>query len=68
VRRVPGTRDFEAVTDEQSIDPALPGLLIARVVGRVYFGNTQVVGDKIRFRLRVTAENWERLGRLFGAN
>jgi high affinity sulfate transporter 1 len=48
VRRVAGSRDFEPVEDGRASDPELPGLLIARIVGRVYFGNVQVVGERVR--------------------
>ncbi|UPT72943.1 MAG: GTPase HflX [Elusimicrobiota bacterium] len=44
------------------------GAWTARLYESAQILERKVVGDKIRFRLRVTAENWERLGRLFGAN
>ena len=55
VRRRPGSSDFEAVSDASVTDPALPGLLIARVEGRIYFGNAQTVGDKLRALIEATA-------------
>jgi MFS superfamily sulfate permease-like transporter len=48
VRRRPGSSDFEPVGDAPTTDPALPGLLIARAEGRLYFGNAENIGDKLR--------------------
>lgn len=55
VRRRPGSSDFEPAGDAPLTDPALPGLLIARAEGRIYFGNAQTVGDKLRALIDATA-------------
>ena len=48
VRRIAGSHTFEPVDDGLASDAELPGLVIARIVGRVYFGNVKVVGDRLR--------------------
>ncbi|MBP6482263.1 MAG: TetR family transcriptional regulator, partial [Pseudomonadales bacterium] len=55
VRRRPGSTDFEPVGEAPMTDPALPGLLIARAEGRIYFGNAQTIGDKLRALIEATA-------------
>jgi MFS superfamily sulfate permease-like transporter len=47
VRRKRGTNVFRPVSPEHPEDEAVPGLLIARPEGRVYFGNAAVVLEKL---------------------
>jgi len=48
VGRKPGTDVFRPLSDEHPQDETLPGLLMLRVEGRLYFGNAQRVSEKIR--------------------
>lgn len=48
VRRKRGTGVFRPRSRENPLDEATPGVLIARVVGRLYFANAQNVGDQVR--------------------
>ena len=48
VRRRKGTDEFEPITDGSGTDSGCPGLLIARVEGRAFFGNVQNIGEKLR--------------------
>ncbi len=48
LRRKPGTNIFRPRSTEHPGDEELPGILIARIVGRVYFANAQNVGEKVR--------------------
>jgi MFS superfamily sulfate permease-like transporter len=43
-----GTNVFRPLTPEHPDDETVPGLLLLRVEGRIYFGNAERVGDKIR--------------------
>jgi high affinity sulfate transporter 1 len=52
IRRKPGTNVFRPVSLEHPEDESLPGLLIARPEGRIYFANAAVVGDKLRALMR----------------
>lgn len=45
--RKPGTDVFRPVSEEHPEDEAVPGLLILRADGRMYFGNIEYVGDKM---------------------
>ena len=54
LRRKPGTQVFRAVTDEHPEDEALPGLLIVKTEGRMYFGNAESAGDRIWRLVRAT--------------
>jgi high affinity sulfate transporter 1 len=45
LRRKPGTNVFRRRTDEHPEDEAVPGLLLLRVEGRIYFGNAERVID-----------------------
>jgi SulP family sulfate permease len=47
VRRKRGTNVFRPVSPEQPDDEAVPGLLIARPEGRIYFGNAARVLEKL---------------------
>jgi len=47
LRRKPGTAVFRPRSAEHPEDLSLPGLLILRTEGRVYFGNAQNIGDRI---------------------
>jgi MFS superfamily sulfate permease-like transporter len=47
VGRKRGTDVFRPLSDKHRGDETLPGLLMLRVEGRVYFGNAQRVGDKM---------------------
>jgi high affinity sulfate transporter 1 len=42
-----GTDVFRPLSTEHADDETLPGLLILRTEGRVYFGNAQRIGDKM---------------------
>ncbi|MEJ1156701.1 SulP family inorganic anion transporter [Prosthecomicrobium sp. N25] len=46
--RKPGTGVFRPRTAEHPEDETLPGLLILRTEGRVYFANAAAIGEKIR--------------------
>jgi high affinity sulfate transporter 1 len=48
LRRKPGTNVFRPRSAEHREDESTPGLLIARIEGRVYFANAQNVGEKLR--------------------
>jgi SulP family sulfate permease len=48
IGRKPGTRVFRPRVPEHPEDEALPGLLIARPEGRIYFGNAANVSAKLR--------------------
>lgn len=48
VRRKRGTNVFRPVSPEQPDDEAVPGLLIARPEGRIYFGNAARVVEKLQ--------------------
>jgi MFS superfamily sulfate permease-like transporter len=48
VGRKRGTNVFRPLSDEHPDDESMPGLLLLRVEGRVYFGNAQRVGEKMR--------------------
>jgi len=48
VRRKPGTNTFRPRSSEHPQDEIPPGLLVARVVGRIYFANVQNVGQRLR--------------------
>ena len=48
LRRKPRTAVFRPRSDEHPEDEAIPGLLIARPQGRVYFGNAETVFDKLK--------------------
>ena len=43
-----GTHVFRPRSDEHPDDETLPGLVIARTEGRMYFGNAAVIGQKLR--------------------
>lgn len=47
IRRKRGTNVYRPCSSEHPDDEAIPGLLIARPEGRVYFGNTANVGAKL---------------------
>src|SRR4029453_11534032 len=46
--RKPGTNVFRRRSDEHPGDEALPGLLIVRPEGRLFFANAERIGQKIR--------------------
>jgi len=46
--RKPGSHVFRPRTAEHAGDETIPGLLILRTAGRMYFGNAGVIGEKIR--------------------
>ncbi len=46
--RKPGTHVFRPRTEEHPDDEAIPGLLILRTQGRMYFGNASAFGEKMR--------------------
>jgi MFS superfamily sulfate permease-like transporter len=48
VRRKPGTNTFRPRSAEHPQDDMPPGLLVARVIGRLYFANVQNVGQHLR--------------------
>jgi MFS superfamily sulfate permease-like transporter len=48
LRRKPGTNVFRPVSPEHPEDEVVPGLLIARPEGRIYFGNAARALEKLR--------------------
>jgi sulfate permease, SulP family len=48
LRRKPGSNVFRPRSPEHPEDEATPGLLIARPQGRIYFGNAENIGDKLK--------------------
>jgi high affinity sulfate transporter 1 len=52
--RIPGTHHFRPRTDDHPGDESIPGLLIVRTEGRVYFGNAPIVGEKLRAQVGET--------------
>jgi high affinity sulfate transporter 1 len=48
LRRKPGTNIFRPRSPEHPEDESIPGLLIARPEGRLFFANAANVGDKLR--------------------
>jgi SulP family sulfate permease len=55
VRRKPGTNVFRPRSPEHPEDEALPGLLIARPEGRIYFGNAANVGARLNNLMQASA-------------
>jgi len=54
VRRKPGTNVFRRRTSEHPEDEAYPGLLMVRVEGRIFFGNTERIIDLVSSLLKAT--------------
>ena len=52
IGRKPGTNVFRPRTPLHPEDESVPGLLIARPVGRIYFGNVENVGRKLTTLIR----------------
>jgi SulP family sulfate permease len=48
VRRKPGTNIFRPLSLENGEDEIPEGVLVARIIGRVYFANAQQVADSVR--------------------
>jgi MFS superfamily sulfate permease-like transporter len=55
IGRKPGTNVFRPRTPLHPEDESIPGLLIARPVGRIYFGNAENVGRKLRALISATS-------------
>lgn len=55
IRRIRGTNLFRPRSTEHPDDEAIPGLLIARPEGRIYFGNTENVSEKLRALAKETS-------------
>jgi MFS superfamily sulfate permease-like transporter len=55
IRRKPGTRVFRPRSAEQYDDETIPGLLIARPEGRLYFANASNVFAKLRALMNETS-------------
>ncbi len=55
LRRKPGSNVFRPRSAEHPEDEEIPGLLIARPQGRIYFGNAANIGDKLRALIRVAS-------------
>ena len=53
--RIPGSHLFRARSARHPHDQAIPGLLIARPVGRVYFGNAEGTGGKLMAMIKTAA-------------
>jgi SulP family sulfate permease len=47
IGRIPGTQVFRPRSPDHPEDEAIPGLLIARPVGRIYFGNAENTSEKL---------------------
>jgi high affinity sulfate transporter 1 len=54
IGRKPGTNVFRPRSTMHPEDESIPGLLIARPVGRVYFGNAENVGKKLKSLIQST--------------
>jgi high affinity sulfate transporter 1 len=54
IRRKPGTSVFRPRSPEHPEDETVPGLLIARPVGRIYFANAENIGRKLVALRRAT--------------
>jgi high affinity sulfate transporter 1 len=50
--RKPGTNVFRPLSSQHPEDEVLPGLLLLRTEGRVYFGNARRIGDKMTAIIR----------------
>jgi SulP family sulfate permease len=48
ILRIPGSHRFRARESDHPDDERIPGLLIARPVGRIYFGNAENAGGKLK--------------------
>lgn len=55
IGRKPGTHVFRPRTSLHPEDESIPGLLIVRPVGRVYFGNAENVGRKLKALISAAA-------------
>ena len=55
IGRKPGTNVFRPRTPLHPEDESIPGLLIARPVGRIYFGNVENVGKKLKTLIQATS-------------
>jgi len=55
IRRKPGTNVFRPRSPEHPEDETLPGLLIARPEGRIYFVNVGNVGEKLNALVKANA-------------
>jgi high affinity sulfate transporter 1 len=55
IRRIPGTHHFRPRESDHPDDEAISGLLIARPVGRIYFGNAENAGAKLAALMRASA-------------
>jgi len=53
--RMPGSHAFRPRSPDHPDDESIPGLLIARPVGRVYFGNAENVGGKLVALMKTAA-------------
>jgi sulfate permease, SulP family len=52
IRRKPGTNVFRPRSPEHAEDESIPGLLIIRPIGRMYFGNAGSVGSRMQSMIR----------------
>jgi len=52
--RKPGTHVFRPLSDKHPEDETIPGLLLARPEGRIYFANASRAGDKLQQMVRQT--------------
>jgi MFS superfamily sulfate permease-like transporter len=57
VRRKPGTNVFRPTTSLHPEDESVPDLLIVRPVGRIYFGNAENVGRKLKAMIDAASPN-----------
>ena len=55
IRRKPGTNVFRPRSPEHPDDESMPGLLIVRPEGRIYFGNAANVGGKMQALAKATS-------------
>jgi SulP family sulfate permease len=53
--RIPGSRVFRPRSPDHPADETVPGLLIARPVGRIYFGNAENTGGKLMALVRAAS-------------
>ncbi len=55
ILRIPGSHRFRPRESDHPSDEAIPGLLIARPVGRIYFGNAENAGAKLMALMRAAS-------------
>jgi SulP family sulfate permease len=49
--RIPGTHFYRPRSEDHPDDESIPGLLIVRTEGRIYFGNASILAEKMRVQV-----------------